>query len=95
VVLPLTDPRGVVTRFVGAIGLTDTPSWLGIEPLSIKAPVRCDVIWPDGKPRPVIERWPRQAPFQPRLMAARIVKSKHRQFRVFDGGRLRSDRVED
>jgi hypothetical protein len=90
-ILPLTDPRGVVTRYLGAISPSENPEWLGTEAVSIRSLVRDELIWPDGRPHPVVERSGFQAPFRPHLVAARIVKSKNRQFRVFEGGRSAAD----
>ena len=86
IILPLFHLRQAVTRFIGAISATDAPYWLDTEPLTIGAIVNREIIWPDGRPHPVIERLSRQSPFLPAMQGARVVRFDRRQFRVLDGG---------
>lgn len=88
-VLPLTDPHNVVTRFLGAMSSYGVPDPFEASPITVRSLIRHELIWPDGRPHAVARHWP--APFQPKMNAPRIVKSHHRQFQVFDGGRSDSD----
>ncbi len=88
--LPLTHTRDVVDRFLGSIAPIDRPAWLGTVPLTHRKLVRHEIIWPDGRPQGVVDSAHRQAPFLPAMREARIVRSKRRQFRVYEGGLSRS-----
>jgi hypothetical protein len=93
IVLPLTDARDMVTRFLGAISPI-RGNWLGTGALSLRALVRDELIWPDGRPYPLLERG-RMAPvFRPTLPTSRVVKANEREFRVFDGGLARLPRTD-
>lgn len=85
-ILPLLHLRQVVTRFIGSISAADAPYWLGTESLTIGAIVKREIIWPDGRPHPVIERLSHQSPFLPAMQGARVVRFERRQFRVLEGG---------
>lgn len=85
-ILPLFHLRQAVTRFVGSISAIDAPYWLGSEPLTVGAIIKREIIWPDGRPHPVIERLDRQSPFLPALQGARLIRFERRQFRILDGG---------
>lgn len=86
IVLPLTDARDMVTRFLGALTPIGGTSWLGTGGLKLRALVRDELVWPDGRPYPLIERG-RMAPvFRPPQTVARVVRANEREFRVFDGG---------
>jgi hypothetical protein len=90
-ILPLTHTREAVDRLLGSIAPIEKPNWLGTVPLTRRKLLRHDIIWPDGRPRAVIQSMQRQAPFSPVVREARIVRSKRRQFRVYDGGLSRND----
>jgi hypothetical protein len=85
-ILPLTDTRDVVTRFVGSMSIVDAPSWPDTA-ITLKAMLRHELVWPDGRPNaPAIANPPRP-PFRPIISPARVVTSKLRKFRVYDGGK--------
>ena len=85
-ILPLTDKRDVVTRFVGSMSIVDAPSWPDTA-ITLKAMLRHELVWPDGRPNaPAIANPPRP-PFRPIISRARVVTSKLRKFRVYDGGK--------
>jgi hypothetical protein len=84
--LPLTHTRDVVDRFLGCIAPIGKPHWLGTVPLTHRKLIGHEIVWPDGRPRGGVDNMHRQAPFLPTLREARIVRSKRRQFRVYEGG---------
>jgi hypothetical protein len=84
--LPLMHTRQIVTRYIGSISAIDPPYWLGTEPVAPGPIIKRDIIWPDGRPHPVVARLNRQSPFLPAMQGARIVRQERRQFRVFEGG---------
>lgn len=85
-VLPLTDARDMVTRFLGAMSPMAADAWLGTGAMSLRSMVRNELIWPDGRPYPLIERGGLKPVFRPTLPTSRVVKANQREFRVFDGG---------
>jgi hypothetical protein len=85
--LPLQHLQPVADRFIGTWCAMEPPSWLGSEPLTHRALLSCDVIWPDGRPQAAAERQDRQVPFLPHVRNSRLVRVDRRQFRVYDGGR--------
>jgi len=87
VMLPLMHANDSMDRVIGAMSVLTSPHWLGYERLTTRRLIDHDVIWPDGRPRSIIERTGGEAPFRPAPPAVRMVKSEHRLFRVFDGGR--------
>jgi len=74
-------------RVIGAMSVLTSPHWLGYERLTTRRLIDHDVIWPDGRPRSIIERTGLEAPFRPASSAVRTVKHERRLFHVFDGGR--------
>ena len=94
--LPLQHLQPTADRFIGAWCAMEPPSWLGSEPLTHRALLSCDVIWPEarandvvqGEPdaEPVAEAVDRQIPFLPHVRNSRLVRVDRRQFRVYDGG---------
>jgi len=94
IVLPLTDARDLVTRFLGAMSPIGTDSWLGDGAMSLGSLVRNELIWPEGRPYPLIERGRKAPVFRPMLPPSRVVKANEREFRVFDGGRANDPRAE-
>jgi hypothetical protein len=88
--LPLVHTSDSLDRFLGCMSPLDTPAWLGTEQLTEKALLRCELIWPDGRPHPVVEKARHQAPFLPEIRNARLVRSERRQFRVYEGGLSKS-----
>jgi hypothetical protein len=85
-VLPLTHTNDAVDRLLGALGALQRPDWLGTDRLTTKRLLDDELIWPDGRPHPGSAQLPNQAPFLPHVRCARIVRSKNRQFRVYEGG---------
>jgi hypothetical protein len=88
-ILPLTDTRDVVTRFVGGMSLFEAPAWPNTA-ITIKALLRHEVIWPDGKPNAPAGAAYAPPPFRPMTPPTRTVTSNTRRFRVYDGGKLDS-----
>lgn len=84
--MPLTHNSGAVDRLLGALAPLDKPSWLGAPPIARVSIASCDPIWPDGRPRSVVDAMGRQSPFLPAIRQGRIVRSDRRQFRVYEGG---------
>ncbi len=84
--LPLVHTTDSLDRFLGCMSPIDEPAWLGSERLVDKALLRCELIWPDGRPYPVVEKTREQTPFLAEIRNARLVRSERRQFRVYDGG---------
>ena len=85
-ILPLTDTRDVVTRFVGSMSLFEAPAWPDTA-ISIKALLRHELIWPDGRPNAPVDTHRAPPPFRPMTPPTRIVTSNTRKFRVYDGGK--------
>jgi hypothetical protein len=90
ILLPLVHTRDSVDRILGAMAPISQPGWLGHEVLSTRSLLRSQMVWPNGKPQSVIDALHRQAPFLPHIRKARIVRSQRRQFRVYDGGLMKS-----
>lgn len=87
IMLPLMHANNTMERVIGAMSVLTSPHWLGYERLTVKRLIDHDLIWPDGRPRSIIDRTGKEAPFRPAPPAMRMVKSDRRLFRVFDGGR--------
>lgn len=85
-VLPLVHTSDSLDRFLGCMSPLGEPAWLGSQRLIDTALLRCELIWPDGRPFPVVEKSRQQTPFMPEIRNARLVRSERRQFRVYDGG---------
>lgn len=86
IVLPLTDNQDVVARYLGAMSPMEASAW-DAEPMTLGTLIRSELIWPEGRPYPFIERSRAQPPFRPLLPVGRIVRAEAREFRVYDGGR--------
>jgi hypothetical protein len=86
VLLPLIHTSDSLDRFLGCMSPIAEPAWLGSERLVEKSLLRCELIWPDGRPFPVVEKSRQQTPFLAEIRNARLVRSERRQFRVYDGG---------
>jgi hypothetical protein len=85
-ILPLVHTRETIDRVLGAMSPVALPDWLGHETIRVRRLLRSEVIWPNGRPLPVLDAAKRQAPLLPHIRKARIVRSDRRQFRVYDGG---------
>lgn len=92
--LPLVHMRPDADRVLGSIVCTDDPAWLGTEKLQATRLVQHEIVWPDGRPRAMLDGLNRQAPFLPEIRHARLVRVDRRQFRVYDGGRSNEERQE-
>jgi len=77
-----------INRIIGAMSLT-SPMRIGVGEHPLRRRLRrYEVIWPDGRPRAVLERGPTapfQAPQPPSPLPAQ--KGERPQLRVLDGGR--------
>lgn len=87
VLLPLIHTRDIVDRFLGSISCSSAPLWLGTEPLATLRLVTSEIVWPDGRPHSVAERFGQPPVLDPVASAGRVVRFDRRQFRVLDGGR--------
>jgi hypothetical protein len=87
IVLPLIHTEDRITRLLGAISTCNHEPWLGSEPLLPGRVVEKGIIWPDGRPHAVAERMVQPSPFKQDFTLSRIVRSRRRLFRVYDGGR--------
>ena len=84
--MPLVHTGTSITRILGAISAVDGPSWLGAERLPTLDVLRCEQIWPEGRPHAVAEKFRNQTPLIPELAGARVVRVNRRSFRILDGG---------
>ena len=89
IMLPLTHTDNVLDRVIGAASPLTSPHWLGYERLSTKRLLHHELIWPDGRPRALIDRSAQQAAARPATLSVRTVKRERRLFRVFEGGRAK------
>ena len=87
IVLPLIHTEDRITRLLGAISTRSHEPWLGSEPVQPGRIVSSEIIWPDGRPHAVAERMAPPSPFKYDFTGSRLVKSRRRQFRVYEGGR--------
>lgn len=86
IVLPLVHLRPVADRFLGAVSLADEAAWHAHDPICHFEILSDEIVWPDGRPHHLLEKASRQVPFLTHIRTARLVRSEHRQFRVYDGG---------
>jgi hypothetical protein len=84
--LPLVHNGTEITRILGCLCTSQTPTWLGLEPLTRLKIDGFHLVWPDGRPYAVIAAGEQQAPFSPAQVPSRTVRSERRQFRVYEGG---------
>jgi hypothetical protein len=87
ILLPLVHTANSINRIIGAMSLTSpTPIGASEQPLRRRLR-RLEVIWPDGRPRAVLERGS-TAPFQAaQAPPAAAQKGERPQLRLLDGGR--------
>jgi hypothetical protein len=88
ILLPLVHSANSINRIIGAMSLTSpTPIGASEQPLQRRLR-RHEVIWPDGRPRAVLERGS-TAPFQTAQPppAPPAAKGERPQLRVLEGGR--------
>lgn len=84
--MPLVHTSAQVSRLLGSCSAIDPPGWLGAERLTSKRLLAHHVVWPDGRPHALADKYRNQTPFIASLAGARVVKSERRSFRVLDGG---------
>jgi hypothetical protein len=85
-VLPLVHNGSEITRLLGSLSTSQTPPWLGLDPLVDMRITGFNTIWPDGRPHAVISRSENTPPFVPAHGQSRTVHSRERHFRVYEGG---------
>jgi hypothetical protein len=88
-VLPLIHTDEHISRLLGAISTCAHEAWLGSEPVRPGRMVAREIIWPDGRPHAIAERMapPPPSPFKHDFARSRLVRSRRRMFRVYEGGR--------
>ncbi len=84
--LPLVHTGLEISRVLGSLAGGAAPGWLGQEPVVSLRVKTFNLVWPDGRPHALLERTDRQSPFLREPRHSRIVHSKRRSFRVYDGG---------
>ncbi|MFN3745178.1 MAG: PAS domain-containing protein [Hyphomicrobiaceae bacterium] len=89
IVLPLIHTEERITRLLGALSTSAHEPWLGSEPVLPGRIVARKIIWPDGRPHAVATRMepPPPSPFKYDFTRSRLVRSRRRLFRVYEGGR--------
>ena len=91
ILLPLAHSGNSVNRILGACVPTSRPPWLGHYKIKKQRLINHEIVWPDGRPFPVLERAVAQQPFTRNHNVVRIVRSENRTFRVLQGGRPDAD----
>lgn len=89
-ILPLIHTDSTISRILGGISAIDPPAWLASERLPELRVLGHNLIWPDGRPHAVVQKFRDQPALMPGLANARLVRVNRRSFRVLDGG-LRKD----
>ena len=84
--MPLVHTGTSISRLLGSITAIDPPVWLGSEPLPPLDVLRKQMVWPDGRPHVIAEKFRSQPALIPELAGARLVRVNRRSFRVLDGG---------
>lgn len=85
--LPLFHTQTTVTRLLGCAVRLDTGQHTRHAAPPVLTLLGQETIWPDGRPRSVLEQLDRQSPFSPMMQTGRVFQADRRRFRVFDGGR--------
>ena len=91
--LPLTHLEERIERVLGSISVIASPAWLETSlPRSVRLTSNA-VVWPDGRPRGIVDSLRRLAPplhevpsLRTNVRRARLVRSDRRSFLVYDGG---------
>ena len=86
VLMPLVHTGTSISRLLGSATAIDPPVWLGTETLPPLDVLRQQLVWPDGRPHAIAEKFRNQPALIPELAGARIVRVNRRSFRVLDGG---------
>jgi hypothetical protein len=89
ILLPLLHTGNSISRIIGAMCLTSPAPMFAAERTWRRRLRKCEVSWPDGRPRAVLERRGVTAPLQApqHLPAPPASKPERPQLRVLDGGR--------
>jgi hypothetical protein len=85
-ILPLVHTDNAVNRLVGCFSPMESPAWLGSVRLWRKRLLAHEILWPEGRPHVIADKWRAQAPVLTSLASARLIKNERRTFRVLDGG---------
>jgi hypothetical protein len=98
--LPLTHLDNSIERVLGSFAIMSRPDWLETSVPSYLYLTGNQIIWPDGRPRPLLEpaslqppalnevpSLKRHSPFQ----RARLVRDDRRSFLVYQGGLSQDD----
>lgn len=87
VLLGLVHTGEAISRVLGAITALQPPGWLGSTPITVLSVTTTSMIWPDGRPHAVIEKFDRRAPFMRHTQQpATVHRLNRRTFRVYEGG---------
>lgn len=91
-ILPLVHTADTIDRFIGSLSPLSPIIRAHRGQMRQKKLLTYETIWPEGRPFAVAEAMSKEAPFHPQMRQARIVRTDRRQFRVYDGGLLKSER---
>lgn len=93
ILLPLRHTGDTIDRVLGALAPLAPPQWLGELPLTSKRIISQELTWPAGIDNAAQKHPATDTPVPVMLPGthARVVRSDHRQFRVFEGGLSRGD----
>lgn len=92
ILLPLLHTQGTITRYLGAMTAAEQPIWLGAERLVRLKLVNHEIVWPNGAPLPVPEIMQPKPVIVGDHTASRVVSINRRRFRVYEGGRSKTQR---
>lgn len=84
ILLPLLHAGNAIGRIIGAMSLTSPMPMLGAEPPLLRRLIKHQVIWPDGRPGPVLERSGATAPLRTAAAPQRLGRPR---LRLLEGGR--------
>lgn len=87
ILLPLAHSGSSINRILGASVPTTRPPWVGHYKIKKLRLITHEIVWPDGRPYPVMARAVAQQPFTSSDNVVRIVRNEKRTFRVLQGGR--------
>ena len=96
--LPLTHHDNSIERVLGSVASISTPDWLEASIPSSLYLTSNQIIWPDGRPRPLVDTTLSQAHCDApslkqdaSIQRARLVSRARRNFRVYPGGLSQDD----
>jgi len=84
VIFPLLHGQTNVSRALGAMSAAERPLWLGRDPVVALRLSAHELLWPDGRQRPLPRDLLQQAPLN--HGSSRLVQQDRRAFRVYEGG---------